>query len=156
MRLVSRVEINTQAREVKAQGKKFAKDFALQVGEVAQNLAKRNVAPGQGPGPHPHRPGSRHVDTGNLMNSITVTPQSRGFLEASLVGTDVDYGVYLEYGWTSKAGNHWRYPWLYPAVMEARASALSVARSTSRRWFHDDIGSRIDAVAPISSTWQAE
>jgi len=61
-----------------------------------------------------------------------------GFLETSHVFTDLEYGLYLEVGWTNKrSGNHWRYPWLMPAMMQARYESDDIARSTARRWFSE-------------------
>ena len=54
--------------------------------------------------------------------------------------TDLPYGLYLEMGWTNPySGNHWRYPWLMPAMMEARESwmSLQAGKDEMRHWFGD-------------------
>ena len=94
------------------------KDLASQV--VA--IAKGNVAPGKGPGPHPHREDHGWVweDTGTLMESITW-----GFEDASAItnreaiialiyadATKAPYGQWLELGWHGPSGQFYRYPFL--------------------------------------------
>lgn len=147
MKLVSRIEINDRTTEVAARGDAFAKALALAMAHEAAREARLNVAPGQGPGPHPHKPESHHIDTGDLMRSIDVEPQDRGFLKTALVFTEVEYGTYLEIGWTNPySGRFWRYPWLWPAVQVAQANAPGQARSTARQFFFNDAGLRIPSL----------
>jgi hypothetical protein len=144
MKLVSRIEINNRTAEVAARGDTFAKALALVMAHEAAHEARQNVAPGKGPGPHPHKPGSNHIDTGHLMRNIEVEPQDRGFLKTATVFTEVPYGTYLEIGWINPhSGNFWRYPWLWPAVQVAQANAPGQARSTARQFFFNDAGLRI-------------
>jgi hypothetical protein len=158
MRVTARLEYNLRTREVAARGQGFAREFADQMGARAAELARENVAPGSGPGPHPHRPPPfrEHQDTGDLMRSIKAEPESRGFLETTRVGTSLDYGVYLEFGWTNPdSGNHWRYPWLMPALEQARQESADIARSTARRWLSEGPGpymGRVNLSAPLSAT----
>lgn len=135
MRLTGRVEVNMNTAAVKARGKGFSRDFADTLGELVQRNAKHNVSPGVGPGPHPHL--TRHQDTGNLRDSIQTEPQSRGFLETTMVFTDLEYGAWLETGWTSRNGSFHRYSWLFPAMDAARAEVNSIAQSTARIWFSE-------------------
>lgn len=156
MRLTARVEVNMRTAEVVARGEGFAQDFANELGKLTAELAQRNVAPGSGPGPHPHRPTSEHIDTGALRNSIQTRSVAMGFLKTAHVYTDSAYGLYLEMGWTNPwTGNHWRYPWLMPAMEEARQQWAEIARSTGRRWFSETgapFRGRGAVNAPLSST----
>jgi len=159
MRVTARVEVNLRTREVKARGAGFAQEFANAIAEKVAEFARRNVAPGRGPGPHPHRPQSPHIDTGELMRSIQVKEQPMGFLKTAIIWTDVPYGAHLEYGWTTRSGTHWRYPWCLPAVEEARAYAAVIARSTARRWLSDEgfvQAGRVNLVAPTTATFFPE
>jgi hypothetical protein len=129
-------------------------------------LAKRNVAPGSGvdgiggggPGPHPHR--TLHLDTGELMRSIQQDSSRRGFLSTSSVFSDKPYGPHLEFGWTNPwSGNHWRYPWLQPAAMEAASEIDDYAHISARRWLSDEgrpLAGRVNIGSPVSSTWHPE
>lgn len=65
-------------------------------GRAVQNRAKQLV----------------RVDTGNLRASITVTPIMAGREPAVEIGTNVDYGAYLEFGTRHMPA----YPWLRPAL----------------------------------------
>ena len=109
---------------VKAKAEQVASDF---LDEVVKN-AKANVAPGAGPGPHPHRTdhGWEWIDTGNLQDDIgIITPlhwQGTRLYGAAGCTTQAYYGFMLEAGWTSYAGNFYRYPWLYPAYVQAQAT----------------------------------
>jgi len=158
MRLSVRLEVNLRTREVAAAGQGFAREFADQLGARTAELARANVAPGSGPGPHPHRPVPpfrEHTDTGELMRSIQVKAVSMGFLETTQVFTDLDWGLYLEAGWHSASGRFWRYPWLSVAMMRAQEDAAGIARSTSRRWFSDEgrmFKGRVNFSAPLSGT----
>lgn len=144
MKLVSRIEVNSRTREVAARGDTFAKALALSMAHEGAREARQNVAPGKGPGPHPHKPGSNHIDTGDLMRSIEVIPEERGFLKTANITTDLDYGTYLEVGWTDpRTGRFWRYPWLWPAVQKVQADSEDVARNTAREFFVNDDGLRV-------------
>lgn len=84
---------------------------------VVAARAREHVRPGVGPGPHPHR--TPHVDTANLLRTITVGEQYKeGEALVREVGNreTAPYGKFLEVGWYSSAGNFFRYPWLWPAV----------------------------------------
>lgn len=160
MRVNARVEVNMHTAEMVTAGREFAREFVEEVARDAMGLAMRNVDIGSGPGPHPHRPGSGHIDTGQLRNSINVRRGTHGGMETATVYTDEEYGLFLEMGWTNPySGNHWRYPWLYPAMQEAMEDWESVAQSTGRRWFSAtgtaSIGKKIIST-PLSATWLPE
>ena len=77
------------------------------VGAIVENQAKRNVT----------KTGSEHpqVQTGRLRSSITHKTEPN----MVSIGTNVEYGKYLEFG-TSRMSP---YPWLFPAV-EMRKSDI--------------------------------
>jgi len=68
-------------------------------GRAVQNRAKQLV----------------RVDTSNLRASITVTPLLDGDEPVVQVGTNVEYGAYLEFGTRYMPA----YPWLEPALSAA-------------------------------------
>ncbi len=83
---------------------------------LVRNQARENVRPGRGPGPHPH-PG--RIDTGDLMRDTQVGDLYKvGNILIREVGNNeaTFYGSILEAGWFSRAGNWFRYPWLWPAL----------------------------------------
>lgn len=150
--LTSVVRLNSRVPEVRQQGQNFASDFVQVMAEEVALQAMENVAPGKGPGPHPHRLGSNHIDTGDLMNSIRASYSRRGFMHEAFVETDLDYGIYLEVGWTTVAGTHYRYPWLGPAAQMKSREWEPIARTTSDRWFTQGGPPAIRIRAPLSST----
>ena len=157
MRLTARIEVNLNTKAVKAAGQGFGREFADTLGERTAELARANVAPGSGPGPHPHRPPPfrQHTDTGELMRSIKIKAVSMGFLETCHVYTDSEYGLYLEAGWHAASGRLWRYPWLSVAMMRAQEDAAGIAQSTGRRWFSNEgrpYQGRVNFTAPLSGT----
>jgi hypothetical protein len=160
MRVSCRVEVNIRTKEVAAAGDGFAEEFSLEMAKTAQEFAKRNVSPGMGPGPHPHRPGWPHVDTGELARSVKVRPLNMGFLKTAIVYTDLFYGAHLEFGWTNPvSGNHWRYPWMWPAMEEARWYFGKIAQSTARRWLGTEgftYKGRVNLAAPSTATLSPE
>lgn len=139
--LKATVRLNSRIREVKAEGNAFCFDFIEIMGNEVTDRARENVRPGVGiwgiggggPGPHPHA--TPHEDTGDLMRSIRTRTRQRGFMFEALTETDIDYGVYLELGWTASNGAFYRYPWLMPAVDEARQEWEPIARTTADRSF---------------------
>lgn len=159
MRLTVRAEVNMKTKEIKARATGFNREFAETIGTRAAELAREAVSPGAGPGPHPHRPDSPHEDTGDLAASVQMKLVHMGFLETAHIFTDLEYGLYLEAGWTTKAGTHWRYPWLMPSLEMARDEAETIARSTARRWFSEEGApqrGRVDFEAPLSATLEPE
>lgn len=155
MQTTATLRVNNRTKAVKAEGDQFCREFVQILGDETKKLAAANVAPGKGPGPHPHRPGWEHEDTGALAASIVNNVRQRGFMFEALVGTSLDYGMYLEMGWTAKSGNHYRYPWLYPAAVQASNAWATIGRNTSARSFTSDTGSGA-IETPLSATWQAE
>lgn len=56
------------------------------------------------------------VRTDNLRSSITWVYGRDELGLYAAVGTNVFYGYHLEVGWTSPAGNFFKYPFLVPAL----------------------------------------
>ena len=81
------------------------------VGAIVERQAKMNVSQSTG---HPQ------VQTGRLRSSITHVT-SPGQVE---IGTNVDYGEYLEFG-TSRMPP---YPWLFPAVEMKRNEIIETLK----------------------------
>jgi hypothetical protein len=157
VRLTVRIDVNSRASEVAARGANFAADFALTFAEEAAKVARRNVSPGVGPGPHPHR--TPHEDTGELAENIFVESERRGFLASARIYTPLARGAHLEYGWTTRAATHYRYPWCEPAVLEVKHQADQIARTTSRRWLSEDgraYKGRVNPSAPSTATFFPE
>ena len=101
--------------------------------ENALEYARENVAEGHGPGPHPHI--WPHKDTGNLGRSLGIKyDYSGGSRLTGVLYCDAEYGVYLEVGWHTRAGNFFRYPWLKPAYKKA---GLGFAKVASTNWKRD-------------------
>lgn len=161
MKVTAALRVNSRTNEVKAQGNGFAEDFVGILADETVRLARANVLPGigregfggAGPGPHPHR--TKHYDTGKLRDSIVAQVRRQGFIVEARVETDLEYGLFLEMGWTTVAGTHYRYPWLYPAAVEASRRWQPIARSSADRWFTDG-GRPMRIHSPLSATWQAE
>lgn len=156
MRVSVRFEVNLRTKEIVERGEGFCREFTDQMGELTAELARRNVKPAKGPGPHPHRPGSHHSDSGALADSVKTQALAMGFLRTALVYTDLEYGAHLEFGWTNPyTGRHWRYPWMMPALEEARQQAADIARTTGRRWLSNEgrvYTGRVNINAPLSAT----
>lgn len=74
------------------------------VGAVVERQAKINVS--KSPPEHPQ------VDTGRLRSSIIHWLERDGNAISAIIGSNVVYGKYLEFGTI----NHSPYPWLFPAV----------------------------------------
>lgn len=158
MIMTGAVRINSRVPQVKAQGEGFAMEFVEIIGEESVKAARTNVLPGigpqgiggSGPGPHPHR--SDHWDTGKLRDSIKYRARMRGFMAEAFIESDVDYGLYLEMGWTAPSGRHYRYPWLYPAVVLVTNRWEPIARATTDRWFKDGGPPAHRIGTPLSAT----
>ena len=106
---------------VKVTARKVMQD----TGKAVKTQAQHNVAPGVGPGPHPHKSG--HTDTGNLMRSVFYRTWETATEVGFHCGTPINYGFWLETGWHSSAGNFFRYRWLEPALMSAAPKELAVS-----------------------------
>ncbi len=157
MRVSVRIDVASHAKEVAARGQGFAEEFARAFAEEAAQVARRNVSPQTGPGPHPHR--TPHEDTGELAKNIFVVPENRGFLASCRIYTPLARGAHLEYGWTTRANTHYRYPWLSVSVEEVKHKADAIARSSARRWLSDDgrpYAGRVNPSSPISATFFPE
>jgi len=133
--LKARLDINSQAKVFGGFANKNYKAAAWtlrQVGLRAYNQARENVAPGQGPGPHPHV--WEHDDTENLWKSIGLKfDWSGGSRMNVLVYTIADYGVALEIGWRTPRNNFFRYPWLKPAYKIAGQGFVKIATDNWHR-----------------------
>ena len=146
------VRVNLRTREAQERGRKWARTFAANAAKRVRYRAQRNVAPGRGPGPHPHRTGSKHEDAGELMRDVHTHTVHRGFMEEVKVYTNTDYGVYLEVGWHTKAGTFYRYPWLYPALAQNLTAMREIARITGAALFGSGRGSGVPE--PSYGTYQ--
>lgn len=102
-----------------------------QVGDRAWEFARQNVAPGEGPGPHPHI--WPHDDTGDLQEDIGLKFKYEGSRLIAVVYTEKDYGAYLEVGWQTPTGRRVHYPWLKPAYKKAGQGFLKAATDNWRR-----------------------
>ena len=91
-------------------------------GEDVIRQARDNVAPGKGPGPHPHV--TEHEDTGRLSASLVKTVEDGAQGPLLQIGFGEIYGVYLELGWTARSGRWYQYRWMMPAL-EAQAPRLN-------------------------------
>jgi len=112
-----------------------AKKFADEIKQEAQ----KQVAPGRGPGRHPHdlsHGWPDWVDTGALRESIDVLVY-RGqegvsdILELAVfsdLGGDRPYNVALSLGWHGPSGAWYRYPFLVPAADAAASRAHQIIR----------------------------
>lgn len=117
-----------------------------QYAEKAILYAKANVAPGQGPGPHPHRgsqvrkgmnkwldkhgksdPGVENYnwtweDTGELQNSLRYELYWEGYRRGVRIYTESSYGINLEFGWHPVIGSaRIRSPYFYRYPWLAKA-----------------------------------
>lgn len=137
MKVWGNIQMDFRGREAKRRGKRFIEDYILEQAELVEKIARRNVSPGRGPGPHPHR--TPHEDTGRLEESIEVDVDVRGSRVVAEVVTDVPYGTFLEVGWHARSGKFYRYPWLAPALAEAGRRAQKVAQRHARVWFVGDL-----------------
>jgi hypothetical protein len=123
-----RVAIEFQANEKFFSGvEQTARRVVQEIAAEVKEQARRNVTPGVGPGPHPHKPTSHHVDTGNLMRSIFYRTYERSGLVGAMIGTPINYGLFLELGWHAASGAFYRYPWLEPALREKAPASLESA-----------------------------
>ena len=78
------------------------------VGAIVERQAKINVS--KSPPEHPQ------VQTGRLRSSIIHREEFGGNEIATLIGSNVSYASYLEFGTT----RHSPFPWLFPAVEMSR------------------------------------
>jgi len=87
-----------------------------QVGAIVERQAKINVS--KSPPEHPQ------VQTGRLRSSITHKEEISHDEIATLIGSNVYYGNYLEFGTT----RHSPYPWLFPAVEMKRQEIIETLK----------------------------
>jgi len=140
MKVWATVEMDFRGKEAKRRGIDFIHDYILDQTALVEEYAKFSVSPGVGPGPHPHR--TEHEDTGALRDSITSDVDVKGTRAIGEVGTDLEYGAYLEVGWHSRAGRFFRYPWLEPSLRRAKRSGPKVAQRHAHVYFRGDLTSK--------------
>lgn len=135
------LQINSRARAFANKASSSTEDAVRKVLRRAEKLAKENVAKGKGPSPHTGNDIEGHNypyrDTGDLARSVRSAVWLQGFLTEGSIFTDLDYGVYLEVGWRTKAGNFFRYPWMRPAMMEALKLLPKFAAESFRTQMND-------------------
>lgn len=86
------------------------------VGQIVERQAKINVS--KSPPSHPQ------VQTGRLRSSIIHQVDQSGNEIATLIGTNVVYGKFLEFGTVRMPP----YPWLFPAVEEKRKEIVDALK----------------------------
>ena len=80
------------------------------VGNIVERQAALNVR-----APLPSGKSHAYADTDRLARSVTHKTETSGSKITAIIGTNVDYGLYLELGYyRGKSQVH--YPWLFPAV----------------------------------------
>lgn len=126
-----RIEIKIDAEALMDAARGWTETALQGIADEAIYAAQYNVTPGLGPGPHPH-PG--RIDTGNLLENTVVLedPQWIDSLHAFIAWGNNDmayYGLFLEVGWTSSAGNFFRYPWLWPGALRAFGFIAQILKS---------------------------
>lgn len=89
VRLVASVKVNSNIPALLNEGPWFGVEFVDAVGAETVKIARELVAPGKGPGPHPHRPDSEHEDTGALRDAIDYV------VDYSNVGAQARADVYV-------------------------------------------------------------
>jgi len=73
-----------------------------------------------------------NTDTGLLVNSVYVDAKEKGAqVKTVIVGTDLKYGKWLEFGTTRMAAR----PWLFPAFEKTRAANINAIRAAARGGF---------------------
>lgn len=110
-------------------GRKYTRDVLTGLSEAVRDQAKENVAPGKGPGPHPHRDtGWVWDDTGLLRSSIdnAVVSHAEAWVFSNL-NYPRPYNVYLELSWIGPSGRRYAYPWLWPASSAAQEQFRDIA-----------------------------
>lgn len=125
------VEITFKIPEAIKEVEKATSDMLDGAATVVAMRAKDAVAPGRGPGPHPHR--TPHIDTGDLMRDIQVGEEYKeGEVLVREVGNTeaTPYGKFLEVGWFSRGGNFFRYPWLWPSLESSASDIRRVIATT--------------------------
>lgn len=128
-----RVTFTMNTRLIKQAFQTRAREAAIEMGEIALKQARQNVAPGVGPGPHPHI--SRHVDTGELMRRIfrRLVHEGQSYFSEIVCPAEVFYGMLLEKGWHTSTGRFVRYPWLWPAFEASKSRQRWVLWKTMER-----------------------
>lgn len=119
MKLKTTVTVDFDNRYAKQVARDFCESVVLDMLIEATELARLNVSPGMGPGPHPHM--SEHFDTGRLAAAIEndIEVDEDGVMGVVGVAQEpmATYGAALELGWHARNGAFYRYPWLAPAVL---------------------------------------
>lgn len=158
--------VDSDAPEIVEQGVWFGLEFVDLLGQETVAEARKLVAPGSGPGPHPHR--TEHEDSGALRDAVFYDTLLRDGGQSAIAVISIDpeaparqggtppyqYGVFLEMGWTAASGNHFRYPWLYPAAMIAQQRWQAFGKAAADRFMKKPPGVSRRIKTPISATWR--
>lgn len=76
------------------------------------------------------------IDTGRLRNSITHQVDSSAFVNRVVVGTNVEYGKYVELGTHTPEGAEWRMaprPFIKPAIEDHISEYQSIIENELRK-----------------------
>jgi hypothetical protein len=145
--LEARFNLEWKINDIADAGFQAAVDTVEEILLDAKAQAQDNVAPGHGPGPHPHRAehGFSWIDTGDLAREIDYDMSAErnangkwvGVPEGTLIVNPIDtdrgpipYGAYLEMGFVPiiqtplgprRSTGFFRYPFLAPALYMATA-----------------------------------
>lgn len=101
-----------------------SRDALLRSAESLKSAAKGNFLPDGAQGSDSRRPIRR---SGKLADSLSI--RETGRISRVLVGTDLEYGRFLEFGTKDMPAR----PWLSPAVAESRAGFRARLVSALRR-----------------------
>jgi hypothetical protein len=160
LRFSGTLQINSRAKGFAKKAPGATETAMRSVLRKAKEDAQKNVAKGEGPGPHPHL--TDHEDTGDLARSVQDAIWLQGFLTEGTIFTDSEYGTYLEVGWRTKKNNFYRYPWLKPAFLGALSRLPKLAAETFRTQMQDFDEDRIvkgddlDSWADAAKRWAAD
>jgi len=141
-----KIEVREDSGGVWQEVRNVIDQYSFVWASVVAEKMRHNLAPGVGPGPHPHR--TKHDDTGDAMRAVEVRSReakgggmtwfagifSDGLGASGSRGTPPwKYGFFLEFGWVTKAGTRYQYPWATIAVSETAALRRVHARVSSAK-----------------------
>ena len=119
-----------ERRVARLNGKRRARLSAAVEGaaETLRSAVKRELAR---PGVEPSRPGmAPRRRSGRLVDSVTIQPSADGL--GADVGSDLDYGRFLEFGTRRMAARPWLLPSFIALKEELRAQIRTAAERTER------------------------